>query len=71
MLGEVNLPYKEQVKYFGGPDGNELNMQFSEPVEGRFRTAPRPASTAPSAGSTSRVARPIGGPPWGPRSSWS
>jgi trehalose synthase len=28
LLGEVNLPYKEQVKYFGGPDGNELNMQF-------------------------------------------
>ena len=28
LLGEVNLPYKEQVEYFGGPDGNELNMQF-------------------------------------------
>jgi trehalose synthase len=28
LLGEVNLPYKEQVKYFGGPEGNELNMQF-------------------------------------------
>lgn len=28
LLGEVNLPYKDQVKYFGGPDGNELNMQF-------------------------------------------
>ncbi|MCY1213034.1 Trehalose synthase/amylase TreS [compost metagenome] len=28
LLGEVNLPYKEQLKYFGGPDGNELNMQF-------------------------------------------
>ena len=28
MLGEVNLPYKEQLEYFGGPEGNELNMQF-------------------------------------------
>ena len=28
LLGEVNLPYKDQLKYFGGPDGNELNMQF-------------------------------------------
>jgi trehalose synthase len=28
LLGEVNLPYKEQLKYFGGADGNELNMQF-------------------------------------------
>lgn len=28
LLGEVNLPYKEQVEFFGGPDGNELNMQF-------------------------------------------
>jgi trehalose synthase len=28
LLGEVNLPYKEQLKYFGGQTGNELNMQF-------------------------------------------
>ncbi len=28
LLGEVNLPYKDQLKYFGGPEGNELNMQF-------------------------------------------
>ncbi len=28
MLGEVNLPYKEQLVYFGGPDGDELTMQF-------------------------------------------
>jgi trehalose synthase len=28
LLGEVNLPYKEQLEYFGGPEGNELNMQF-------------------------------------------
>ncbi|MCU1564911.1 MAG: trehalose synthase [Arthrobacter sp.] len=28
LLGEVNLPYKEQLKYFGGAEGNELNMQF-------------------------------------------
>jgi trehalose synthase len=28
LLGEVNLPYKEQQKYFGGAEGNELNMQF-------------------------------------------
>lgn len=28
MLGEVNLPYKEQLEYFGGTEGNELNMQF-------------------------------------------
>jgi trehalose synthase len=27
LLGEVNLPYKEQLKYFGGQEGNGLNMQ--------------------------------------------
>ena len=28
LLGEVNLPYEQQWKYFGGPDGDELTMQF-------------------------------------------
>lgn len=28
LLGEVNLPFREQVDYFGGPDGGELSMQF-------------------------------------------
>ncbi|AZC13295.1 alpha-amylase family protein [Microbacterium sp. ABRD28] len=28
LLGEVNLPYDEQVAYFGGEDGDELTMQF-------------------------------------------
>lgn len=28
LLGEVNLPYKDQLKFFGGPDGDGLNMQF-------------------------------------------
>jgi trehalose synthase len=28
LLGEVNLPYKEQKTFFGGPDGDGLNMQF-------------------------------------------
>ncbi|MDQ0848440.1 trehalose synthase [Arthrobacter sp. B3I9] len=28
LLGEVNLPYEEQLEYFGGDRGNELNMQF-------------------------------------------
>ncbi|WP_322411305.1 alpha-amylase family protein [Microbacterium invictum] len=28
LLGEVNLPYDEQVVYFGGEDGDELTMQF-------------------------------------------
>ena len=28
MLGEVGLPYKEQMPYFGGSDGDELTMQF-------------------------------------------
>ncbi|MCW4384872.1 alpha-amylase family protein [Salinibacterium sp. SYSU T00001] len=28
LLGEVNLPYKEQVQFFGGDDGDELAMQF-------------------------------------------
>jgi trehalose synthase len=28
LLGEVNLPYKDQKKFFGGPDGNELTMIF-------------------------------------------
>ncbi|HET7760921.1 MAG TPA: alpha-amylase family protein [Phycicoccus sp.] len=28
LLGEVNLPYGGQKDYFGGDDGNGLNMQF-------------------------------------------
>jgi trehalose synthase len=28
LLGEVNVPYREQKAYFGGPDGDGLNMQF-------------------------------------------
>jgi len=28
LLGEVNLPYKQQLTYFGGRDGDELTMQF-------------------------------------------
>jgi len=28
LLGEVNLSHEEQLKFFGGPDGDELHMQF-------------------------------------------
>src|SRR4051794_25078759 len=28
LLGEVNLPHKDQQRFFGGADGDELNMQF-------------------------------------------
>ncbi len=28
LLGEVNLTYKDQKTFFGGPDGDGLNMQF-------------------------------------------
>ena len=28
LLGEVNLPYEQQVAYFGGGDVSELSMQF-------------------------------------------
>ena len=28
LLGEVNLPYTDQKAFFGGPDGDGLNMQF-------------------------------------------
>lgn len=28
LLGEVNLKYREQMKFFGGGDGDELTMQF-------------------------------------------
>jgi trehalose synthase len=28
LLGEVNLPHEEQQQFFGGPDGDELTMQF-------------------------------------------
>ena len=28
LLGEVNLPYTDQKTFFGGPDGDGLNMQF-------------------------------------------
>jgi trehalose synthase len=28
LLGEVNLPHREQKRFFGGGDGDELTMQF-------------------------------------------
>jgi len=28
LLGEVNLPYRDQATFFGGMDGSELSMQF-------------------------------------------
>jgi trehalose synthase len=28
LLGEVNLPYEEQLAFFGGENGDELTMQF-------------------------------------------
>lgn len=28
LLGEVNVPFKDQKAFFGGPDGDGLNMQF-------------------------------------------
>ena len=28
LLGEVNVPYKDQKAFFGGPHGDGLNMQF-------------------------------------------
>jgi len=28
LLGEVNLPYEDQLAFFGGTDGDELTMQF-------------------------------------------
>ena len=28
LLGEVNVPYEDQKAFFGGPDGDGLNMQF-------------------------------------------
>nr|WP_297430237.1 alpha-amylase family protein [uncultured Actinotalea sp.] len=28
LLGEVNMPYEEQMAFFGGADGDELTMQF-------------------------------------------
>jgi trehalose synthase len=28
LLGEVNLPHEDQLTFFGGPDGDELTMQF-------------------------------------------
>ena len=28
LLGEVNLPHKDQLTFFGGPEGGELTMQF-------------------------------------------
>jgi len=28
LLGEVNLPYADQRKFFGGSDGDELSLQF-------------------------------------------
>jgi trehalose synthase len=28
LLGEVNLPYRDQLRFFGGKDGDELQMMF-------------------------------------------
>ena len=56
LLGEVNLPYQQQKTYFGGDDGDGLNMQFdfaamqalylslaredARPLEGALRRRP-------------------------------
>jgi trehalose synthase len=36
LLGEVNLKYREQMKFFGGGDGDELTMQFDFEAMQRF-----------------------------------
>ncbi|WP_168626608.1 alpha-amylase family protein [Cryobacterium sp. BB307] len=36
LLGEVNLKFKDQLAYFGGPDGDELSMQFDFESMQRF-----------------------------------
>ena len=67
LLGEVNVPYKDQKKFFGGSDGDGLNMQFDFigmqhdlPVAGPRRRPPLAkalrsgrASTSPASGRTS------------------
>ncbi|HSU74502.1 MAG TPA: alpha-amylase family protein [Terrabacter sp.] len=36
LLGEVNLPYPDQRRFFGGDDGDGLNMQFDFNAMQRF-----------------------------------
>jgi trehalose synthase len=36
LLGEVNLKYREQMKFFGGTEGDELTMQFDFEAMQRF-----------------------------------
>ncbi|HEY8294959.1 MAG TPA: alpha-amylase family protein [Micrococcaceae bacterium] len=39
LLGEVNLPYREQLKFFGGKNADELNMMFDFNVMQRMYLA--------------------------------
>ena len=45
LLGEVNVAYKDQKAFFGGPDGDGLNMQFDFIGMQNIFLSPWPAAT--------------------------
>ncbi|WP_165063177.1 alpha-amylase family protein [Marisediminicola senii] len=47
LLGEVNLPYDEQLKFFGDADGDELTMQFDFVANQRLYLALARGDAAP------------------------
>ena len=57
LLGEVNLPYKEQAKFFGGPDATELSMQFDFIGMQRLYLSLARADAAPAREGAARAAR--------------
>ena len=65
LLGEVNLAYKDQKAFFGGPDGDGLNMQFDFIGMQNIYLVPRPRRRPPdrqgaSAATEARPDEPVG-----------
>ena len=66
LLGEVNLPYRQQLQFFGGERGGELDLQFDFIVDAgalplaraeRSRAADRRADVAPAGAARRRRGR--------------
>ena len=65
LLGEVNLPYPDQLEYFGGETGNELSMQFDFIGMQRLYLSLARSSAAPLAQALTER------PPTAPESQWA
>ena len=69
LLGEVNLPRREQRRYFGGGSGDELHMMFDFiTMQATYLAVARERRPAAGQGAA-RTSRDRIGHPSGPRSS--